>query len=244
MEWGRAKTILIISFLCLNLLLAYQLWINNSNQAGTEFETNEIAEETQQLLRNKGIRLEKVIPKDTPTLREITVQFDEQFNPENMILLDAPVKNNILLNKAELDDVLAEEIEHIDEYRLDPNLSGNEVYVMDQLYNGLPMFEISLKLYNRDNEIYAYSQSFVEIEAGDAEEDQRILSAYRAVSFLAENNYLNAGAVIRDVSLGYHGQNYNSETQVLAPKWRIVLNNGDIYYVNGINGEVERHQRE
>jgi regulatory protein YycI of two-component signal transduction system YycFG len=241
MEWKRAKTILILSFLCLNILLAYQLWINENNQAGADFETNEITEETHELLKSKGIRIEKEIPKETPTLSEITVRFHDSLNEE--ILLNTPVKNNLILNKSEFRERLAEEIEHIEFYQLDSVRSSQETHVMNQLYAGLPMFEVNLVLYNKNNEIYAYTQSFVDIETGDEQRGQRILSAYKAVSFLTEN-YLPINTVIKDVSLGYHGQIYNSESQVLAPKWRIAMEGGDIYYVHGINGAVEVPQKE
>jgi Uncharacterized protein conserved in bacteria len=59
------------------------------------------------------------------------------------------------------------------------------------------------------------------------------------VRLLAER-FLQRGDGIADIRLGYHGQMYESDTQVLAPKWRIVLDNGDIYYVHAVNGEVER----
>jgi len=62
------------------------------------------------------------------------------------------------------------------------------------------------------------------------------------VRLLAER-YLKSGDVIRDIRLGYHGPMYDSESQLLAPKWRVMLEDGDIYYVHAISGEVERPQR-
>jgi len=32
MDWGRAKSVLIVSFLVLNVLLGYQLWLNVRDQ--------------------------------------------------------------------------------------------------------------------------------------------------------------------------------------------------------------------
>lgn len=242
MEWNRAKTILIISFLCLNILLAYQLWINKTNPIGADFEIVEM-DETHELLRSKSIRLEKIIPTETPTLREIEVQYNDLFQADVVLELNTPVKDNVLINKAKLEDVLAEEIPHAEMYQLDPILSENDEYVLSQIYNQIPMFEINLILYRKDEQIHAYSQNLVTVNSGENEKEQKILSAYKAVGFLAEN-YLQNGAVIRDVSLGYHGQIYDSETQVLAPKWRIALEGGDVYYVHGINGGVNVPQKE
>lgn len=238
MEWNRAKTILIISFFCLNILLAYQLLMNENNMAGSDFEM-ELTEETHQLLRNMGIRLEQVIPIERPALKEITVQFQSRHDEESIVRLDSPVANNILINKAQLEDVLAEQIPHAEEYVLDPILSQEDRFVLNQLHEGLPMFDVTLNLYIENNFIHAYSQNFVNVdEAEDDNKDQRILSAYAAIGFLAEN-YLQVGSVIQDISLGYHGQVFNAELQVFAPKWRVALEGGEIYFVNGINGAVE-----
>lgn len=234
MEWGKAKTILIITFLGLNVLLAYQLWINKNNPVSADIEIS--AEETHALLRAKGIRVDRPIPTHTPTLREITVQFDEQFDPEKIIVLETSIA------EAE-EEQLALEIPHAESYQLDVILSDSRKLVYSQLYNDWPMFEVNLNVYKKDDMFYAYSQSYVHVQASEEEREQRILSAFQAVGFLAEN-YLMNGTVIRDVSLGYHGHSYDLTTQILAPKWRITLDSGDIYYVHGINGAVEVPQKE
>ncbi len=237
MEWNRAKTILIISFFCLNILLAYQLLMNENNMAGTDFET-ELTEETHQLLRSMGIRLEQVIPTERPALREITVQFQSRHDEESIVRLNSPVANNILINRAQLEDVLAEQIPNAEVYVLDPVLSQQDRIVLNQVYEGMPMFDVKLNLYIEDNFIYAYSQNFVKVDEAEDDKDQRILSAYAAIGFLAEN-HLQMDSVIQAITLGYHGQVFNAELQVFAPKWRIALDNGDIYFINGINGAVE-----
>lgn len=246
MEWGKAKTILIITFLVLNVLLGYQLWTNKSHPFG--FDLNVSTEETEALLDSKGIRLDQPIPTYTPLLREITVQFSENFDPDETIMLDQLVLDPEIEegDVGALLEVLMEHIPHASNYKFDPIVSGERYYVLSQLYNELPMFEVNIVIQSvaveeveaDENAVYEYKQSYVHVESRADEREQRILSAFQAVEFLAEN-YLEQGSVIRDVSLGYHGQNYDSATLILAPKWRIVLDNGDIYYVHGINGAVE-----
>lgn len=236
MEWGKAKTILIITFLGLNILLAYQLWINESNHVNVEFEIS--AQETQSLLRSKGIRLDLPIPTHTPTLREITVQFSERYDPSKVVLLQTSLARSEQENTGELNEVLLTQIPHAADYRIDPILSDQHKIILSQLYNDLPMFDVNVTIFNKDGWLFAYRQDYVYIESKVDEREQRILSAHQAVSFLAEN-FLPNGAVISDITLGYHGQSYDSATQVLAPKWRITLENGDVYYVHGINGAVD-----
>lgn len=236
MEWGKAKTILIITFLGLNLLLAYQLWINKSNPVSADFELS--AQETELLLRSKGIQLDLPIPTHTPTLREITVQFNDRYDPNKVVILPTALARSEQENSDKLAEELVEQIPHAEEYRLDPILSDQRKIVLSQLYNELPMFDVNLTIFNKDGWYFAYTQSFVHVESRVDEREQRILSAIQAVGFLAEN-YLQNGVTISDIALGYHGQSYDSITQVLAPKWRIILDTGDVYYVHGINGAVE-----
>lgn len=244
MDWSRAKSILIISFLCLNLLLFYQLWININNHAGTDLSYTELSEETYQLLNNKNIQLDSSIPKETPSLSEITVRMNEWMlsNPE--VQLQHSIKDTALLSKSQLEKVLREEIFQADQYTMDTVISNQERYVLNQQYNELPMFGISLYLYHHNGEIVSYSQDYVEMVIEDEEfKEQRVFNAYNAVYILAQH-YLEPGSVIVDISLGYYGQHYNSAIRVLAPQWRIVIEGGDIYYVHGINGAVQPPQKE
>jgi regulatory protein YycI of two-component signal transduction system YycFG len=72
--------------------------------------------------------------------------------------------------------------------------------------------------------------------------EQQVLPASTAAAHLIEN-YLPAGSVIKDIRLGYHGQIFpDAETQVSAPSWRVLLENGEMYYVNAISAEVTTGQ--
>jgi regulatory protein YycI of two-component signal transduction system YycFG len=243
MEWGRAKTILILSFLVLNLVLAYQLWMNNIQMKGYEFESAEIAGEIQELLANNNIQLKTDVPEATPRLKEITVRFERQMQQDEKVELKQPVTDNVILNKADIKDVLATQIFKANDYQLDSLHSKPGLYQLNQAYEDLPMFEVNLFLFYEREEIKAYSQSYVEVEDSPDAQEQRVLSAYVAIGSLAEN-YLIKGSSIKDIQLGYHGQIYNSETQVLAPFWRVAMENGDIYYVHAITGAVEVPQKE
>jgi regulatory protein YycI of two-component signal transduction system YycFG len=57
--------------------------------------------------------------------------------------------------------------------------------------------------------------------------------------------YFPSGTVVTGIKLGYHGQEYNSQTRFMVPYWRVTLGNGDgdIYYVHAFNGAVEPPQK-
>lgn len=241
MDWGKAKTILILSFLLLNGLLGYQLWFHNMNILGSGTEETESANEIEELLRDRGIRLEKEIPKETPKVPDIILYNTEGEPP--VLVLDPPISTNSLINRNDLQSTLAMRIPNSEEYRLDEVLSGNGLYIFHQLYKDLPMFEINLELHAEAGLVETYKQHYVDVFYGNNREDLRVLPAYKAVEFLAEN-YLRRGSTIVEVQLGYHGQSYNSDTQYLAPKWRIAMLDGTIYYIHALNGEVEIAEKE
>lgn len=74
MDWSKAKTILIVSFILVNIILGYNLFLVNSdaNNAVNElFEEDVVA-----LLANKNIRLDTEIPKDTEDIPTLLVEYE------------------------------------------------------------------------------------------------------------------------------------------------------------------------
>jgi len=239
MEWGRAKTILILSFLMLNLLLGYQLWQSKFKLPDESTEIELIAEEVMSIASSKNITVDAVIPVETPKMNEITVTFGEEGIMGKQVEFDRPIPYNIAITGSEAWSVLDDYIPNVNEYRYDPFTSHPGVVILHQLANGYPMFDVRLELKTELQQFVSYKQNYVEIqESDDQTAKQRVLSAYLAIGRLVEN-YMRPGSVITDVQLGYHGQIFNSETQVLAPTWRIMTSDNEMFYVHAINGSVE-----
>jgi len=243
MDWGRAKTVLIWAFLFLNILLGYQLWMDELN-LNTFTENAARRDEMNRLLDLKDIRLEAAVPEGTPMLSEITVSVQEAGLPESPEPLRALLTQDALDDAQRVRDALSTVVPNVGEYEADPFAAkdGGIVYVMNQLYEELPMFEMRLELYGaEDGTVAGYRYLSAQRETpvnARPPQGQEVLSAYVVIGTLAET-YLPQGAVIADVRLGYHGPMFKSETQVLAPYWRVVLQTGETYYVHAINGAVE-----
>ncbi|MCZ8517633.1 two-component system regulatory protein YycI [Paenibacillus filicis] len=246
MEWGRAKTILILSFLLLNVVLGVQLWSSRSDLLDLEASTSgAAAQELQRLLKSKNIQVPADIPKDVPKLKEIVAKFDEKLTPGLPVTLAAPFKFDPLISKSSGKDLMVRAgIPKADSYQFDPALSSNGKFVFHQLYGGFPMFEVQLELIEKNGLIAAYKQGFVEIKAEGDQKEQKVISPYTALQTLIEN-YLPAGSVITGVKLGYHGQMYNSQTLNMWPSWRVTIGNssGDVYFVHAFSGAVEGPQK-
>ena len=239
MDWSRAKTILITSFLLLNMILGFQLWASRSKPTEIATDASVIVEEMNRVLRSKNVRLAAEVPREVPKLREITAKLDDNFKPGESMKLKTPVSANLLMGKGAMkDSQLRSEIPRLEGYQFDPYASKGGVYVFHQLFGQLPMFEVKLELYDKGGDITTYRQAFVEVESGGELKEQKVIPAYVAIRSLVEN-YPLEGSVITDVRLGYHGQLYNSQTLFMVPSWRVAIGSGDIYYVQAFNGAVE-----
>lgn len=242
MDWGRAKSILILSFLALNLILGYQLWSDRFSQTASERDSADLMEETDKLLESKGIKVLSEIPEDTPKLTTINVRYQEEYRIPKQVKLAKPIKFISLLSRTTLKEIQNKTtIDHFEAYRMDSSASEENTYLFHQIYRELPMFDVELQLFAENGEITGYKQSYVEVKSGVEPKEksgQRIISAYAAVRSLAES-YLSEGAVITDIRLGYHGQLYDSEDQTFVPNWRVTLSDGKPYYVHAFTGAVE-----
>lgn len=244
MDWGRAKTILILSFLFLNMILGFQLWESKSKQTELAADTSGIAIELDRVLRSKNIRISEELPKEVPKLKEITVQFDETKSSKEKVALKTPTTRTSILGRgASKNNQIYIEIPRLEMYQFDGVTTQDGVFSFNQMYNQLPMFPVKLELYEQNGKITSYRQAFVEVESGGEQKEQTVIPAHTAVRSLAEK-YLLEGSVITNVQLGYHGQLYNSQTQLLIPTWRVAIDNGLIYYVQAFNGAVDEPQTE
>lgn len=241
MDWGRAKSVLIMAFLLLNMLLGYQLWMEWRSQVGASVDWTSLPPETRQTMQEKGIRIDAKIPTETPSMRDLTYKLIErQTGGEtgSQVWLSEPREARIVFNAKELNDALGSVIPNLNQYAYDDPGSREGVFVLNLMVDGFPSFDIHLELINSEQKIQAYRQDVIQIIAAEGSQSQQVLPASKAVALLIEN-YLPAGTVIKDIRLGYHGQIFpDAETQVSSPSWRVLLENGEIYYVHAINADV------
>jgi regulatory protein YycI of two-component signal transduction system YycFG len=241
MDWGRAKTVLILAFLMLNVLLGYQLWMDELN-LNTFTENAAKRDEMNRLLALKDIEVKASVPEGTPVLTEITVSLENgEAVHQKPKALSKPFAKTQLNDMTLIRETLRQDVPHIEAYEPDPFAPalGASIYVMNQLHGQLPMFEMRLELFAEEASVTGYRYVFAEVQPSqEAAKGQEVLSAYTILGSLAEN-YFPQGAVVVDIRLGYHGPIFESEKQVLAPYWRVVLHTGETYYVHGVNGAVE-----
>lgn len=75
MDWSKAKTILIVSFIIVNIILVYNLIIENDDVDSIVDE--KFAQDVVELLKNKDIKLETEIPREAEGLPTLLVQYED-----------------------------------------------------------------------------------------------------------------------------------------------------------------------
>ena len=236
MDWGKAKTVLIIAFVLLNVLLGYQLW----SELRAEFRANqkqaELPADKVLIMQQKNITLAASLPIETPKMGDITYLLEARNEKaEKEVLLEEPVDSSVVFNNQQLYRSLGNVIAEINDYAYDVNSSSKEVSVFNRIVNGKPMFFTRLLLFNSNLKITAYSQDRVEI-IGFGEE-KTVLAASKIITSLVDS-YLEENSVIIDIQLGYYGQIFDSDVQVATPAWRVMLDDAKVYYVDALSGEV------
>ena len=241
MDWSRAKSVLILAFLLLNVVLGYQLWQNVSERLNQNQNFGDLGADTLRIMKERGIGLASTasIPSDTPDLRDLTYRFKDATTAAYRVELEKPVDSRIVFDLKELVDKLGDVIPELALYQYDQLASPDGEFVLYRMTGGRPMYDVKLELFysNQNQKITAYRQTRVELVETDDSEARTVLPASKAVTPLVDK-YLEDGSVIKEISLGYHGQLFNSETQYAAPSWRVLLENGKTYYVHAISGEI------
>lgn len=237
MDWGRAKSVLIYSFLLLNLLLCYQLWLDLREQVSANLDLTSLSDTAQQIMTQKNIRVLSPIPAATPQLPDITYKYSAG-EGDRTVQLDQPVDSKLIFSYSELSAQLSGEIPDIGNYRYDSLESEAGVFVLHPLVDGKwPLFSVRLELIYDNQKIIAYRRPQIEFEDNGKGKAQKVLPASKALGSLIEK-FFPQGAAVKEIELGYYGELFNSESQVAAPMWRFMLEDGKSYYVNGISADI------
>jgi regulatory protein YycI of two-component signal transduction system YycFG len=242
MDWSKAKSIFIISFLVLNVILSYQLWFSREQKVETVQLTKSRVDEVYQMLNRKHIKMEAEIPKEAPDLNFLYVQYviedDWQISEDEMSRV-LEFNPSIVVGESPKVEVIGEALKDVvslEDYQVDSFMTSSQSVVFHQVAQGVPLFPSSLKVMIQNGQIRKLEQ--VKLKVLSRGTESKVISAFTAVRTLAESNYLPDYSTIVDIRIGYHGQTFNSDVQVLAPVWRLALIEGGIYYVNAITGAV------
>ncbi|WJH36200.1 two-component system regulatory protein YycI [Paenibacillus sp. CC-CFT747] len=64
-------------------------------------------------------------------------------------------------------------VNHAEQYELDPAASKEGLQVMNQMYDKLPLFDITLQLMEQKGKLTGYKQTYVEVQSGETPRSRR-----------------------------------------------------------------------
>lgn len=239
MDWSRAKSVLIFSFLLLNLVLGLQLWRDLRDTAGPSLDFKSLDAGTQRLMEAKDIQVLAPIPDGTPELPKLSYTY-MQGGEGKKVKLVKPVDSRLIFSPSELTKALRSEIPDISNYDYDPLAEYDtkgvfSAFVLHPLVEDRwPLFKVNLELYYSNQKITEYRE--IPVKLTTTKEKETALPAAKALGRLV-GNYLPLKAIVKDIRLGYYGRDFNSDNQVAVAVWRFILEDGQEYYVQ-MNGDV------
>lgn len=241
MDWGRSKTILIFAFLILNLFLGYQLLQTRLENNTTYTDIDQTKYTLNQLIKINKIDVQSAIPEETPQLNDIVTKRAEVGVVTQK--LPKPFRTNpTVATTRDLQSRLNGIVKHVSNYGLDASAKSNSSYLLYQQFQGRPLFTSTLHLAIKNGKVTRYTQSYYTV-VDKGSKPEAVMSASRAFQFLIEN-YLQPYSEVTYIDLGYWGQSFGTEKQILSPSWRFVLSDGTTYFVDAIQGDVDVVEKE
>lgn len=227
MDWQRAKTILIIAFVIVNLFLLFQ--IQETMQQKIEYLAVDKITDSQMksLLTENRIQLLVPRPKDVDELKIWQGSLSEMANWQELKHgYQKRFTNNTIpvQNENQLRAFLETQIPFFAEYRLQTRpkkMQGKWIYI--QQIDNRPLFDGKLEVQVEGKQLR--SLYIVHYQIQDTPKVVAINDFNSALYNLI--NYASKSRVqhIRKVQLGYQAQVYNDRTYFFIPVWRFQLDN-------------------
>ncbi|WP_121610442.1 two-component system regulatory protein YycI [Mesobacillus foraminis] len=255
MDWSKIKTIFIISFLILDIYLAYQ-FINTRSEAKNYEFIKEVSLEEK--LKNDDIDIEFSTPSDTimkeryVSVRPKIFVKDELLSNQTQQLglgdgavlrgkLDKPIELNEKFKPEEFTAAVMNDVQSGEEYRFWKKDDEENTITYFQQYKGKPIYHnLNGKLtffINDQNEVTSYEQTYLE-PTEELMEEEEVITPMEAIETLYKKGLLSPKSKITKAELGYSTLVQLTASQVLAPTWRILVNGEGNLFVHAFEGQV------
>ncbi|MFD1397622.1 two-component system regulatory protein YycI [Kroppenstedtia eburnea] len=245
MDWSRAKSILILAFFSLNVFLAYQLLEAKGEQSQTQQVSQDTRRELTELTSDKHIDIRDQLPENTPDVSYLQA---EPLKMESLRKQDPRWRKNSsggytltfrspLQKTGDLQKILDRYVPGLQQYKSVDKTDGDSP-ILFQMWNGRPIFDDRLTVTLKGESITRLELTPFQVRSDNATATRPGWSAQSALVTLIKSGQIREGAVITDVILGYHGQSYDGDKQLLSPVWRIRTED-TTFYVNAITGASE-----
>lgn len=259
MDWSRIKSIFLVTFLALNLFLAYQLI---SKISGSNLDSSPESTIEEQLAANeisysplpKQFSKESYISgerhhfslEEVKELNKSKFQVAEIQNENTLYsVLTKPIPLKTASISQQMQEFVSQHIWNGQLYKYwGIDYDKREIYFYQSFYdrqiysnpNAMVVFYFDDK-----NQVYGYKQTFLEDLSNIVPKAERveITSPIRAIELLYNRNVLEPGSNISKVELGYYSLAPLPEgVQVIVPTWYIQVGKDKHYFVNAIEEQI------
>lgn len=253
MHWNQIKSLLILSFLVLNVYLFFGFMEKKQEQDIGVIEQQESSIE--EVLKAESIKINNLPEKEyeetfiTVTQREFSEQelaiwkdqkpfiFNDYFIA-SQVNKPIPLPNKV--SKEAMNELLEDIVYAPEEYSFWNWSEELNVLVFFQNKMERPVYYnqngIVLLFLDDDNKVTYYLQAMLG-ETETLSERKQLIKPIRAIEILYGANELHSNDEIESVNIGFHTRvPFESGVQVFAPIWKVNVNNEINYFVNAIEG--------
>ncbi|MDW0111227.1 two-component system regulatory protein YycI [Sporosarcina aquimarina] len=246
MDWSKTKTIFIIVFSILNVLL-YSLFLNRNADIGNVEVMGQASMEEVLKQENISYKLPPFVDKEASFVSADVVDFNKESLKDlkgqrtkivSNNLLKSTITDKITLDEANDDDFktfLSQYVLNGKEYVLWNVVKDEHKAFFFQQFDGRPIYyspsAMLVITWGEDEHIQSYEQRMLKDFANFNKKD--LLSPLDIIGSLASRGLLKQNSEVTDVKMGYSTLVRLTETQVFAPTWDV--------QVKLENGEKEHH---
>lgn len=264
MQWDQIKTLLILSFLILNIYLLVQFTEKQEQADLSVLEHTESTIEDQleaenikiPNLSNKkynetfiSVEPKLIVNDELKKLKELKNQDNEVI--QNTLIVskvDEPIKVSEKSNQENLNNLLDELVLFPDSYSLwEWNEQANMIVYFQEKFDRPIYYNQSglvLLYLNEQNEITHYTQTVLG-EDEENEDSRDLITSMRAIETLYDSDKLESNDEITSVEMGFHTRvPLDSGVQVFAPTWEVEVNDESRYFVNAIEEVIFASEHE
>lgn len=259
MQWSQIKTLLILSFLILNVYLLIQFLEKREQEDIGVLEHQQSSIEEQ--LQSESIVINQ-LPTDQYEETYISVK-PKLFTEADLDLLSklSLKQKSVIVNKNSIISQLKDRVtvsEDDSKKTFEKLLENMTLYSDDYTFwnwnkelNIVVFFQkdgerpiyynqngLLLLFLNDDNDILFYVQTYLG-EAEQHAEKRELITPLKAIEILYNQNELHFGDEISSINIGFHTRvPLESGVQVFVPIWKVNVNQNKDYFVNAIEGVV------
>ena len=259
MDWSKTKSIFIGVFLILNVFL-YSQYVNTYSKA-QNLELLGKSNDIEVRLKEENITYDVELKQSIETppyisaklkkyaVDQLPVNSNQNYRLINdyklAVTFKAPIKLISTKQEATLNDFLRQYVYEGQSFELWEIDEEARTATFFQRFNDRILYyneNGEVKIYwNENGEVFMYEQSMLE-NIEEIKQKKPILPPLQVLQTLYAKNLLKQDSHIKTVKLGYSTLIRVTQTQVLTPTWKVIVQEADgkeeQYFVNAIDGKI------